>query len=139
MPLPPKYIALSLSEAYVTALEEKVAEYEYPLRTKETITVPLSVWDEHKKLIATMHSALERITKTYGSAAAVDIAEETLPMNFEPDSIPIVEWVAAMPEKKRIDELERQLQTLKDVPFDEDDVINYAYEIVELIEKGLSE
>lgn len=84
MPLPPKYIALSLNEAYVTALEEKLAEYEYPLRTIRAVTMPLSVWDER--------------------------------------------------EQQRI-ELQRQLQTLKDVPFDADNVINYAYEIVELVEK----
>jgi len=52
------------------------------------------------------------------------------------DYLATTEEAAVEEVRERIAELEQQLKRLKSVEFDEDDVIDYAYAIAEILEQG---
>ena len=48
-------------EQQLAELKGKLAEYEYPLRTKETITVSVEVWDAREAELAELREAAQRV------------------------------------------------------------------------------
>ena len=59
----------------LSALQAKVAEYEYPLRTKETVTVPIEVWDAREQQLTELS---KRNAKLVNICCLYDVPEAAL-------------------------------------------------------------
>ena len=62
-------------EKQLAELQAKVAEYEYPLRTKETVTVPIEVWDAREQQLAELS---KRNAKLVNICCLYDVPEAAL-------------------------------------------------------------
>jgi len=51
-------------------LKGKLADYEYPLRTKETVTVPVEVWDAREAELAELRGLQDKLEEVYPVVAA---------------------------------------------------------------------